>query len=92
MSQARPKSVMPAAALENLGAVRQQILDAAAGRMPERLVQVTMALAVRAARDDTGLTEALPDGVGDLVRDMLLDLAQQKWKPDTVLKLRPSRT
>jgi hypothetical protein len=68
-------------------AAGQQILDAAAGKMPERLVFSTAAAAVRLAQRQAVPAEMMPERVLELVRATLKSLAQQSWKLDTVLLL-----
>jgi hypothetical protein len=79
--------VLTTSALEALRHVRPQLLDAAAGRMSERLVLVTVGAAVRLARREAQPGEVLPKRVVDLVCESLKDLAHKKWKPDTMLSL-----
>jgi hypothetical protein len=75
-------------AIKQLHQVRQQILDAAASKLPERLVMVTAATAVRLARGEEVAAESMSERVIELARETLNQLAQQPWKPDTVLLLR----
>ena len=70
-------------ALKELRHAKQQLMDAAAGKVREGLVRGTVAAAVHMARQE----EALPQRIVELVRDSLKSIAQNKWKLDTALFL-----
>jgi hypothetical protein len=84
--QRRP--ILTDRALDDLKNVKQQILDAADGRISERLVLATAVAAVRSAQGESRPATMFSARVAELVQDTLLALAQKKWKPDTALKLR----
>jgi hypothetical protein len=81
------KPILTAQALDDLPKAKRQILDTVASRLSERLVLATAVAAVRLAHRDAALPAVLSERVAELVRATLMDLAQQKWKPDTALKL-----
>jgi hypothetical protein len=84
----RQKPLLTADALSDLHKAKQQIVDAALGRVPEPLVLATAIAATRLARREATSREVLPERVVELVRETLKALAQQKWKPDTALLLK----
>src|SRR5262249_15412446 len=82
------KPLMTSAGLRELLQAKQQILDAVAGTLPERLVQDTVLVVRRLARREATTAEVLSDRVCALVRESLKSLRQRTWKPDTALRLR----
>jgi hypothetical protein len=88
MCEALPrKPVLTSQALGGLRQAKPQILDAAASRVPERLVLAAAVAAVRLARREAAPAEVLSERVIELVRDSLKALARGKWKPETALLL-----
>ena len=81
------KPILTAQALGKLRQAKEQILDATAGRVPERLVLATVSVSLGLAREEAVADTILPARVAELVRASLAALAQHKWKPDTALKL-----
>ena len=80
--------VLTAEALQGLQQAKEQIVHAAAGKLPEQLVLATVESVVRLARREAVPGKVLPERVAALVRSTLKALAQQPWKPDTALRLR----
>jgi hypothetical protein len=74
-------------AIHGLEHAKQQILDAAVGRIPEPLVQATTRVAVQLAQSESLPTEGTEKAL-HLAREILQCLAREKWKPDTALKLK----
>src|SRR6516162_3809197 len=62
------KPLLSAEALDGLRHARRQIVDAAAGRLPDRLVRSTAAVAAQLARREATPAEVLPRRVRALVR------------------------
>jgi len=93
MSESSPrKPILPAEALDGLRQAKSHIVDAVAGRVPERLVLATALAAVCLAKREAAPAAVLSEPVIELVRDSLRALARKKWKPDTALMLkRPVR-
>jgi hypothetical protein len=87
MRQTRRPLLSPQA-IGGLKHAKQQILDAAIGRVPESLVQATARVAVRLAQHDNEPVDGMPERALELAREILRRLAREKWKPDTALKLR----
>ena len=85
------KPLLSAEAINGLCSAKQQILDGAVGKMPERLVLATVAAAVRLAGREARPGEVLSDRVIELVRESLQAIAQHKWKPETALLLKKRR-
>jgi hypothetical protein len=83
----RPPLLSPQA-LHGLQQAKQQIIDAAVGRIPEPLVEATAEAAVRVARKEAVPAEIMSERALELARETLRGLAHEKWKPDTALKLR----
>ena len=81
------KPLLTARALNGLQDAKQQILEAVAGKVSERLVLATVGSAVRLARREAAPAEVLSKRVCELVQDALVALAQRHWKPDTALVL-----
>jgi hypothetical protein len=81
------KPLLTARGLADLQNAKQQIVDAAAGKVPEGLVLATALAAVRLARREATPQEVLSERVVELVRQSLKALAQQKGKPETALLL-----
>ena len=88
MSDPHQRPVLTAEALQGLQQAKEQIVDAAAGKLPEQLVLATVESVVRLGRREAALGKVLPARVAALVRTTLKALAQQPWKPDTALRLR----
>ena len=82
--------ILSAEAMNELQQAKQQIIEAAIGKVPERLVLVTATAAVRLRRREAA-AKILPKRIRRLVRNTLKALAQHKWKPDTALLLRHGR-
>lgn len=78
---------LAARAFDDLQNAKQQILDAAAGKLPERLVLATAAAALRVAQRQAVPAEVMPERVVELARETLKGLAQHQWRPDTILLL-----
>jgi hypothetical protein len=76
------KPILSARAVQDLQKVKEQFADGVTGKVPERLVLAALDAAVRLARP-----EVLSERVHEFVRESLMALAQQKWKPDTALVL-----
>jgi hypothetical protein len=74
-------------AIQRLQDAKQQIVDAAYRRIPERLVLATVEAAGRLARREPVPAEIMSKCALELVRETLQNLAQGKWKPETALKL-----
>jgi hypothetical protein len=83
----RKQPILDVAAMARLAEARQQILEATADRIPERLLWETVAVALELVQHEA-IETVLPERVAKLVRASLAALAQQKWKPDTALRLR----
>jgi hypothetical protein len=83
----RSKRLLPAQALAGLHGVKQQLLNATAGKIPEYLVLATVATAVRLARKEAAPHEVMSARVLDMVRLGLTSLVQKQGKPDTSLLL-----
>jgi hypothetical protein len=81
------KPILSARAVQDLQKVKEQFADGVPGKVPERLVLATLDAAVRLARNEATAPEVLSERVLELVRESLMALAQQKWKPDTALVL-----
>jgi len=81
-----PQPLLSPQALQSLQHAKQQILDAAVGRIPERLVEATTRVAVRPMQTQSPVTEDTERAL-ELARDILRCLAREKWKPDTALEL-----
>src|SRR5262245_13531111 len=82
------KPVLSLRALGGLRAAKQEIMDAAVGKMPQGLMLATVAAVVHLARRAAVAEEVLSERVLELVRESLKCLAQQKWKLDTALLLK----
>src|SRR5437016_1005913 len=92
MCQALPRQpILTAQALDGLRHAKQQILDAAANQVPERLVLATVAVSLQLAQGQALPDKVLPARIAELVQASLVALAQQKWKPGTALKLERRR-
>jgi hypothetical protein len=88
MRNPRPRQpLLSPQALQGLRHAKQQIMDAAVGRIPERLVDATAEAAVCVARRKTVPAAVMPERALELAREILRGLAREKWKPDTALKL-----
>jgi hypothetical protein len=85
--QLQRQPLLKAQAVSDLRHAKQEILEAVAGKVPERLVLATVGAALRLARREATPAEVLSKRVCGLVRDSLMALAQEKWKPDTALVL-----
>jgi hypothetical protein len=85
------KPILTAQAVGGLHKAKRQILAAAVGKVPEPLTLTTMQAALRLARHEAEPAEVLSERVLELVRQTLMSLAQQKWKPDTALLLHKRR-
>jgi hypothetical protein len=81
------KPILTAQGVKDLHQVRQQIIDAAVGKVPDRLLVATAVAAVRLARNEATPREVLSERVVELVQQSLKALAQRKWNPDTALML-----
>jgi hypothetical protein len=81
------RPILTAPVVDRLREAKQQIVDAVAGRVPERLVLVTVAAAVSLARENATAADVLSERVLRLVQVSLKALGQKKWKPDTALLL-----
>ena len=80
---------LPAEGIRALLEQQQQIRDAAAGKLPERLCQATVQGVLCLVRQEPA-QEVLTRRVLDLAREVLRGLAQRKWNTDTALLLRKS--
>jgi hypothetical protein len=85
------KPILTAQAVGDLHKAKRQILAATGGKVPEPLTLATAQAAVRLARQEAMPAEVLSERVLELVRQTLISLAQQKWKPDTALLLHKRR-
>jgi hypothetical protein len=83
--------ILPEQAITRLHQAKQEIIEAARARVPERLAAATALAAVRLARREASPGDVLSDRVCALVRASLKALAQGKWKPDTALLLQKRR-
>jgi hypothetical protein len=83
----KAEPLLTAQAIGSLQSAKQQLVDAAAGKIPERLVLATVEAVVRLARKEAA-GEVLSERVLELVRRSLTALGRQKWKPDTALLLK----
>jgi hypothetical protein len=81
---------LSAQALQGLHQAKHQIIDAAVGRLPERLVEATAEAAIRLAHRQHVPAELMSERALELAREILHGLAQEKWKPETALKLQKS--
>jgi hypothetical protein len=88
MCTPRPRQpLLTPQALQGLRHAKQQIVDAAVGRIPDRLVEATAEAAVCVARRETVPAAVMPERALELAREILRCLAREKWKLDTALKL-----
>jgi hypothetical protein len=85
------KPILTAQAVGDLHRAKRQIMAAVVGKVPEPLALATMQAALRLACDEAEPAEVLSERVLELVRQTLMSLAQQKWKPDTALLLHKHR-
>lgn len=88
MTRPSRRPLVTAAGLCDLQSAKQQLVDAAAGKMRERLVRATVAAAIQLARKEAAPADVLPRRVLVLVRQSLKALSQQPWKADTALLLK----
>jgi len=79
--------LLSAETLQGLQQAKQQIVDAAVGRIPDRLVEATAEAAVQVALRETVPAAVMSERALELARAILRGLAQDKWKPETALKL-----
>jgi hypothetical protein len=92
MSEPLPrKPLLTAEALNDLQHAKRELMNAAVGKMPEQLVLVTAAAAVRLARREATPREVLSARIVELVRQTMKAMAREKWKPDTALLLQKRR-
>lgn len=82
---AHPGSLLAADAFEKLHKSRQQVLDAATGKLPERLLAETVATVMCLTRKQR--MPGLSKKVFRLVRQSLKAIARKQWKPETALLL-----
>jgi len=87
MSNPTNRPLLQATALAGLRDAKQQIVDAAAGRVAERLVRTTAVAAVRLALSQAVPVQMASPRALELMRETLKGLARQPWKPDTVVQL-----
>ena len=80
--------LLTAERIADLRHAKQQLVTAAAGKVPERLVLAAAVAAVRVARRQTLPAELVSERVVELARETLKSLALQPWKPGTVLLLK----
>src|SRR5262249_47178775 len=90
-NQLHRERILTAQAINDLHSSKQQILDATAGKLPERLVRSTAAAAARLARREASPADVLSQRVLLLVGTSLKAMARRQWKPDTALWLRARR-
>jgi len=81
------KSLITADRLRDLLSAKEQVIQAVAGKVPERLVMATAAVAVLQAEAEGAAADRLPERILQLVRASLNALAQHPWKADTALLL-----
>jgi hypothetical protein len=73
--------------IDGLRRDKRQILDAAAGRLPEHLVRTTARVVAQLTRREAPLAEIVSERVCELVRQSLKGLRRREGKPDTALWL-----
>ena len=89
MGDTRPRQpLLDPQALLGLHQCKEQIVDAAVGRVPERLVNTTATAAVCLVRRQSVPAEVMSERALELARTILHGLARERWKPDTALQLR----